>query len=198
MGKHTRGHDFYDYKYPCGYIYGDFMIFYMHINFIKFSYHNDITAFRKRQLISFTKFQSPKINNRINMQWGIFIDAYIRKLYIKFRSIQCCSFWEEEAGKIVDDDCHRRHRRHQAMPIAYGLSASKLKSKESNSKPWRRERRWGSNIFRCCSPWGCLTATSLSAARCHPIYGKKLKWQNNTSNMKYNKSRLSICPKLCF
>ena len=34
--------------------------------------------------------------------------------------------WEEEAGKIVDDDCRRR-RQHQVMPIAYGLSASKLK-----------------------------------------------------------------------
>ena len=101
--------------------------------------HNDIIAFRKRhQLISFYKISKSykiNINNRINMQWGIFIDACIKKLYISFWSIRCCSFWKE-AGKIVDDDadCHQQWQwlRHQAMPIAYGLSASKLKTEKSH------------------------------------------------------------------
>ena len=46
--------------------------------------------------------------NLINMQWGIFIDPYIRRLYTKFECYRWSSFWGEEAGKIVHDAVRRQ------------------------------------------------------------------------------------------
>ena len=54
---------------------------------------------------------------------------YKEAIYIIWKySVQ--QFLKEEVGKIVDDDeCRRRRLRHQAMPVAYGPSASKLKTR---------------------------------------------------------------------